>query len=323
MIESVHSVGPPAADDPAAVTALVQRIFPAARSPAVERVAEGVSTRVYRIRQGEATYYLRVLPEVDATFAPEVQVHALLAERGVRVPEALYYSPLDEGVARSVMLTTEIPGDSIARRALDEATPAILRDAGRQLALVNSVAVHGFGWVRRDRPHVVALEAEHPSLRAFATEHLESDLAALAGTLLTEAECAATRGVIAAHPTWLDSEQAWLAHGDFDTTPIFAHEDCYSGLIDFGEIRGADRWYDLGHFQLYDGETAPIFLLDWLLEGYQAVTPLPAEYRERISFASLLIAVRTLARTLGKYPRWAPRHPGNAAIRRALAALRL
>lgn len=310
----------PGDDDPAALLAYLRRIL-GSSSLAVGRVREGLSTRVYRVRRDSDTFYLRVLPEADATFAPEVRAHTLLRGLGVRAPEVLSYAPRDGRLGRSVMLTRAIPGDTLARRPVDGATPGILYEAGRELALTNGVPVRGFGWVRRDRPHVTELEGEHPSLRACAFEYLERDLAALAGVLLTEAECLRVRRAVNTHPDWLETERACLAHGDFDLTHIFAHEGRYSGLIDFGEIRGADRWYDLGHFHLHDGESVPVPLLEPLLDGYRSVTPLPGDCRQRITFAALLIAVRTLARVLVKYPRWAPRHSGIAAIRRDLAQL--
>lgn len=123
------------------------------------------------------------------------------------------------------------------------------------------------------------------------------------------------------HSSWLDTEQAWLAHGDFDTTPIFQHQGRYAGIIDFGEIRGADQWYDLGHFRMHDGGSLPIPLLAPLIEGYQTVTMLPLDHQQRICFASLLIGVRTLARHLQKYPSSSLVQHAVTAIRRDLAVL--
>jgi aminoglycoside phosphotransferase (APT) family kinase protein len=50
----------------------------------VHQVAEGVSTWVYRVRVQEATYYLRVLPDAGASFAPEVAVHQQLPRFGAK-----------------------------------------------------------------------------------------------------------------------------------------------------------------------------------------------------------------------------------------------
>jgi Ser/Thr protein kinase RdoA (MazF antagonist) len=309
------------ADNPAALRALVLRALGPSADGGIERVPEGVSTHVYRITRGPGTFYLRVLPEAGATFAPEVLAHTLLRERGVLAPEVVYYEPCEPRLARSVMITTAIPGRPLADRPLDTATPGIVAEVGRQLAVLNSVPVAGFGWTRRDCAHATALEAEHPTNRAFLTEHLEADLAAVETQLLGHHRTAVIRAVIAAHPAWLDADRATLAHGDFDTTPIFQHEGRYTGMIDFGEIRGADRWYDLGHFHMHDGESQPTPLLEWLLDGYQSVTPLPFDARRRITFASLLIAVRALTRALQTRPQLAPHHQALVSIPRDLAVL--
>jgi aminoglycoside phosphotransferase (APT) family kinase protein len=123
------------------------------------------------------------------------------------------------------------------------------------------------------------------------------------------------------HAAWTQTEQASLAHGDFDVTPIFQRDGRFTGIIDFGEIRGTDRWYDLGHFRMHDGETGGISLLDWLVEGYRSVTPLPANYERRICFASLLVGVRSLGNHLAKGRHGAPVRHAATAVRHELATL--
>jgi len=318
----------PGDPDPRLIRALVDRVFRPDAGSSVERVAEGVSTFVYRIRRAAETFYLRVLPERDASFAPEVRVHQLLSERGVRVPEVVYWEHRDPLLGRSMMVTTEIPGSHLGHRPVDEATRQIVFEAGQQLAIVNAVPVAGFGWVRRDqgercdRAEVTELAGEHSTLRSFAFEHLEADLAALERQrLLAEHDVTAIRGLVEAHLSWLDAHDAVLAHGDFDATQIFQQDGRYTGIIDLGEIRGTDRWYDLGHFRMHDGEMLPVPVLDWLLEGYRSVVPLPADYDRRIAFASLLIAVRALARSLERRPKLAARHHARTSIPRDLAVL--
>jgi Ser/Thr protein kinase RdoA (MazF antagonist) len=93
------------------------------------------------------------------------------------------------------------------------------------------------------------------------------------------------------------SERAWLAHGDFDPSHIYQHQGSYSGIIDFGEIRGAGCWYDLAHVRLHDGELVPTPLLPWLLDGYAEVTPLAADLEQRLQLSGLLIALHALARS--------------------------
>ena len=289
------------AHDHALIQALVGQIFPGGEDTFAERVAEGVSTHVYRVRRGAETFYLRVLPEAGASFAPEVRDHTLLRARDVAVPEVIYFEHCNPALQRSVMVTTAIPGGSIGQRTVDGDTREIIMAAGRDLAVINSLAVEGFGWIKRDGGEALGLEAEHPTYRDFIHEHLEQDLALLRERVFTAREAALVQEVLADFDPWLDAEQALLAHGDFDVTHIYQRDGRYSGIIDFGEIRGGDPWYDLGHFRMHDGETLPTLALPWLLEGYATVRPLPADHARRIGFASLLIAIRALAHRLDRY----------------------
>jgi aminoglycoside phosphotransferase (APT) family kinase protein len=309
----------PGAPDIAAVAALARHIFPPTLVLTVERMAEGVATFVYRITRGNERFYLRLLPEVGDSFAPELRAHALLRKRGVSIPEVVHFEHRNETFGLSVLVTTEIAGRSVALEGFGEHTPGVIIAAGRDLASINSLPVDGCGWIRRDAPIVADLTAELPTNRAFLTEHLESDLAFLGTALLDPSEIAAIRATLARHDAWLDADRGHLAHGDLDVTHIYQHNGRYSGIIDFGEIRGTDRWYDLGHFAMRDVELLPVPALPWLLEGYAAVTPLPDDHLRRISFASLVIGIRTAARLgqRGRHDRSA-----TAAIRRGVAALR-
>lgn len=90
-----------------------------------------------------------------------------------------------------------------------------------------------------------------------------------------------------------------LAHGDIDVTHIYIHEGAYSGIIDFGEMRGAEQYFDLGHFQLHDGETRPEELFGSFLAGYADVVALPDDHREAIRVSAILLGLRQLSLWLG------------------------
>ncbi len=287
---------------PRLIDDVARRVFPRFADIVVEPVEEGVSTYVYRIRRAGEIYYLRVLPEEGASFVPEAQAHTLLRSRGARVPDVVYVDACDVALGRSVMVTTEIVGRHVGHcRDRAEARRA-LAAAARDLVIVNSIPVEGFGWIERYGAPVGHLMAEHPTYREFALDHLEDNLALLGMHALNPRETAAIGEAIERHDSLLDVADARLAHGDFDATHIFQQDGRYTGIIDFGEIRGADLFYDLGHFALHDGETLPFRALPYLLEGYRDVTLLPPDYEQRLHLASLLIGVKALARQLGKPP---------------------
>lgn len=286
------------------VQTVVAQLFPAC-SPQIERVAVGVSTYVYRIFARNMTWYLRVLPEEDASFAPEAEVHARLRQMQVRVPEIVFVEPYNELLQRSIMLTTEIPGQSLAlsQHLEEKALLAIVREAGRDLARINSLPVAGFGWVKRDLATPAGeLQAEWPTYRAFIDEYWAADLHYLANHVLLTPEIARLERVRSSYDRWLDLEQACLVHGDFDITHIYQDQGCYSGIIDFGEIRGADCWYDLAQFSMYEWALLPWPLASALLRGYEEIIPLPPDYEAHIHFTALLTSVRALSRSLQKRP---------------------
>ncbi len=291
----------------------VARLFPLS---SIERVEEGVSTYVYRIRRNNEILYLRLLPEIGDSFAPEMRVHRLLHDKGMRVPEVVYFEHLNETLQLSLMVTTEIKGTHIGHCTSIEDQRTILMQAGRDLAILNSIPVQGFGWMKRDSNEVVQLEAEFPTYRAFIYEYLEDDLTLLANKrIVSDSDVTNIYAILDRYNTWLNEEQAYLAHGDFDATHIYQQQGQYTGIIDFGESRGATSWYDLGHFRLHDGETLPNLVLHYLVEGYQDVVSLPPDYARRISFASLLIALRMLAHVTRKYPHRSLRHSLGAVAR--------
>jgi hypothetical protein len=286
----------------------------------VNPVDEGVATYVYRIERSGDAFYLRVLPEEGSTVAPEVQVHAILQRSGVQVPEVVYWDDCDRMVARAVMITREIKGRAIGKDKSGTGLPAIVRAAGRDLALVNQVPVDGFGWVRREAPGDARLQGEVASEREFMLADLELCLHVLQAAVLQKSRVDHIRAVVEKHASLLDAPHASLAHGGFDATHIFSYGGRYTGIIDLGEMRGTGPHYDLGHFRFHDGETLPTPLLSYLLEGYRDMVALCCDADRRIIFDSLPIGVRFLARVHKRLARWNRRH-AITAIERELRTL--
>ncbi|GHO47931.1 aminoglycoside phosphotransferase family protein [Ktedonospora formicarum] len=296
--ENLHKL-----NDLSAIARIAKRVFPSS-SCSIERVEEGVSTFVYRIIHGRETFYLRILPEEGQSFAPEIAVHERLRALGVRVPEIIYFEHCEAQLQRSIMVVSEIKGKPLSQSPeLNQSEQeSIAREGGRDLARINSVLVEGFGWIARDDPHPGSLRGEHQMHSAFALEYWEADLAFLAEQFLPIDDIERLNLVRTRYASWLDIPQAHLAHGDLDATHIFQHEGHYSGIIDFGEIRGTSPWYDLGHFSMRDGERLPFRLTPALMHGYADLAPLPASIEQYICLESLLINVRALARSLRKRP---------------------
>jgi aminoglycoside phosphotransferase len=286
----------------AAARRVAQQLFPHARTLNVSRVLEGGSTWVYqidridRIDQSEETFYLRVLPEADVSFAPEVFVHNALFARGVHVPEVIHFEHYHEEFQRSLIVTTAIAGLSLARAASPKVITSVLREAGRELALLNGMPVNGFGWVQRDCSIFYELRGEYSTFADWVRAETVPAVATMARHgLLTEAQVVKLELHTAVALEQFQHEPATLAHGDFDLTHIFYKEGRYMGMIDFGEIRGTNRFYDLGHFAI---ENAHALLL--LLAGYGEIAPLPENYVAQIQLTALLVALHRTGRRLAR-----------------------
>lgn len=272
------------------------------RAVSFSRAPSGGSTAVYRVDDADSSevYFLRLAEEAGESRAAEARVHELLHAAGVPVPDVVVFEALPPELDRSAMLTRRIPG-----RALWEHEPARLDGAatevaawaaGRDLARINRIPVRGFGWVEAVAEDGTLL-AEHPTRAAWTVEYQRA-VAEVAGSgLLAPGVVAHVQTVIERWRRLPDRASSHLAHGDFDASHIFLNEPSltYSGLIDFGEIRGADRLYDLGHALLHDTEPdrPPIFTP--LLAGYREISPLPSTTLAEIRDQAVAIGTRQLA----------------------------
>ncbi len=287
---------PQSAETATLITNLVKSVFSMAEHVTIERVREGQSTEVYRIHRADSVFYLRLLPELDASFAPEVYVHTRLRAQGLQVPEVVYFEHVHPALQRSVMITTEIPGQAIGYSARSADLRSVIQRAGRELARINALKVNGFGWVQRDQPRVAELQAEYTTYAEWLQQDFAEPLALLEQRhVLTPRAIATARLMLAEAVALFGEEPAVLAHGDFDLTHIYQHNGQYTGIIDFGEIRGANQWYDLGHFQIENSDRLPA-----LLDGYAEVAVVPPDVMPRILMTSVLIAIRRLGRQIAR-----------------------
>ena len=284
--------------DLAALRALVARVY-GRRQVDICRADSGTTTQIYRLQTTAAVHYLRVAEDQPDRFGAELLVHERLLGLGVRVPAIVHYEPFDAVLNRSILITTEIPGRPVSSLSDSAILPAVLRAAGRDLALLNSIPVDGFGFVTRSEPHPTYLSAEFATVLEFIERDLESDLATLEVDQLPSVR-AGVRQMVESRKSQLVGLTGGLAHGDFDGSHIYVATAHYSGIIDLGEIRGADPLYDLGHFAVIAGESLPAEALDHLLAGYGEVTPLTEDDRRRMWLWAALIGVRFLARTRGR-----------------------
>jgi aminoglycoside phosphotransferase (APT) family kinase protein len=282
--------------DAAAIHALVVRVFPGETKVRWERTPEGSSTQVYRVDRGDDTFYLRVAEESHEDLGVDAQLFEQLRRQGIKAPKAIFVDRLPPPVDRSVLVMTAVAGQSLAVGA-DEATArAATREAGRDLALLNMIDVQGFGWIRRDFVGW-PLHAELSSYPAFVTSDLPRPWPGVMAELFSVPRLGILDKVIADEQA-RSPRDGRLVHGDFDPTAIFVSRGRFSGFIDFGEIRGAEPLFDLGHFLLHDGAVIAWSLFDELVDGYREVVLLPDDFGRAVRASAALLGLRQLARWL-------------------------
>lgn len=289
---------PPVEVAEGAVRSLLARWFPG-ENVAVARMGSGGSTPVYRVTIAGEVHYLRLGEEPGERRDAEVRVHELLRERGVAVPEIVRWEREPPELDRSAALTTRMPGVPLAEFDGDAADAAdALRQAGRDLARINAIPVIGYGWANAVVGHDRRLAAEHPTRAAWAAETL------VAAHMMATVGSGGGQALVDAVQRWSalpDRKTSRLAHGDFDASHIYVDPETgiYQGIIDFGEIRGADPLYDLGHALVHAGDAHGQAGFDGIVAGYreEAAVDLYAVRLQAIS-----IAARGLAIQLGRAP---------------------
>lgn len=281
--------------DPSAVDRLLGRIF---GRPSVrwERTSEGVSTEVYRIFRGEQIFYLRLPVDGTGSFAAEAAVHTELRRLGAAVPEIVHYELFEDELHRSLLLTTEIPGGPMSTDVpAPEALPRIYRAAGRDLALVNQIAVDGFGWIQ-NRQAGWPLHAEH---RDFARWLADFDAATLAHLEFSQADVERVEQIVADEVRHAPhAGQGRLAHGDFYLGHVFHRDGHYTGIIDFGSIQGSNRWHDLATVRLSgpEQEFLEAAAVPHLEAGYAEVADVPPDFHARVLGTAMTIMAERLVR---------------------------
>jgi Ser/Thr protein kinase RdoA (MazF antagonist) len=189
------------------------------------------------------------------------------------------------------MVEEEVRGSSMEEDWPRTNEREILREAGRQLARIHRIEVDGFGWI--DRNSYVKLAGEKRTFDEYFSEYLENDLQALSQLPFSYEERSGITSLIMTARQMLDVREAVLVHGDFDISHIYHSAGRYSGIIDFGEIRGNNRLFDFATFiGFYQDREA----YSCLLEGYREMECLT----DRDLYAAELFALFILLRFLGK-----------------------
>ena len=283
---------------------MAERWLPGAEAVTVTPVGHGGTSDVFHLRRGGAGCYVRLAEQPGEEMLAEAWAHQRLAELGVRLPAVIAVEPATAPLGRGALALTPRHGAPLTGLERPGPVGPAARAAGRDLAVLGSIPVAGFGFVG-DRP---PLTAPWPDAGAALVVPAIDALAGPAGELLGR-DARRVGAVIEQLAGLVAGQPSRLAHGDFDASHIHADDDGYRGMLDLGEMRGAPPLYDVAHFALHEAQLAAP-ATSHLLEGYRERAPLPEHHAELLRALKLLIGVRLLGRIAGR---------GNQAYERLLA----
>lgn len=243
----------------------------------LEEVNDGVSTEVYKLTNKGIVYYVRISQDKDM-WKKEADVYKILKNKNLHIPEVILKANTDEIY---FLITSEILGKPIS--ANSENLEEILEYAGEELGIINSIPVKSFGYFD-DTPY--------EKYEDFLFRNFEEKVNTLTSIGLITNSQKKNLLTLGERYRKLASEirRPYLSHGDFDFSQIFESDGKYSGIIDFGDIRGSSQFHDLSHFCTVEQDS----YLKPLLRGFKKIVNMPTNWADFINMEVLGICVSRL-----------------------------
>jgi aminoglycoside phosphotransferase len=261
---------------------------------------EGFSTEVFKLVKSNSILYLRILPQKENS---EVQytVHQLLLKKNVKVPGVTYLKRKAELFdSRDVMIVEEIKGKSVLETESELSNTQkceILKEAGKELAKVNMVEVSGCGDIVDVKNNILIGDCK--SYKEYTLDRIPSKLENLVVNKILEKEIAdKISKYLSQNEELLNiGKTSFLSHGDFSLEHVFQNNGEYSGIIDFGDIRGTSKYHDMAHVYTFYNE-----YFEDLIKGYEEVYKLPEDYMKYVFIEALVFGIFKLNWVLENRP---------------------
>lgn len=190
------------------------------------------------------------------------------------------------------MVVTQIRGRSLNKsKEIDSNVRAdILKEVGRQLAIINSIKVGGFGDI---------VSVNKGIIKTINPDYGWSDLSKKVydRLLFLEKKEIITYKHLDKVYRYLEmgsvifhsQKEYYLNHGDLSASHIYIDGGKYSGLIDLGDARGGFRYSDLAHIYIFDNN-----IFGDVLNGYSEHVNISGDFTDEIKILGVLIVVNKL-----------------------------
>lgn len=271
----------------------------------IEEVDEGVSTNVFKLEDSEI-FYLKLLSD-NHPLQPFLLANKLLLEQEVKLPEIQYFTEKDGFLDnRKFYIEKEIEGKSIKKDSTlpEEVKEKLIMEAGKDLAKINTIPVEGVGWIEGVKDG--KLFSSGKDYNDFILRNIGNMLNGLSEiNVLSSKQIKEIESYIVNNQTLFDTKNtSYLAHGDFCVKHIYHLNGEYSGIIDFGDIRGTSKYHDLAHFYTFNRK-----YFEALVEGYNSIYKLPSDYMNKVTSEAVIFGVGKLWWISKNMPNKLKNHP--------------
>lgn len=250
---------------------------------------ENFSTDVFKLTKENEVLYMRILSK-EENVEPQCFVHNLLLEKGIKVPKIVYYERKVEIFDnRDVMIVKELKGRSVLEdenNFSEDEKVNILKEAGRDLAKINMIEVEKYGDICEVKDgKLIGFE---DSYEEYTLERVPKKLRSLVenGVITNELSERLLNYILKNKNLLHIDGNSYLSHGDFHLEHIYQYNGKYTGILDFGDIRGTSKYHDLGffytHFRKY---------FAYLIEGYEEIHKLPDNYMENVLLEAVVFGI--------------------------------
>jgi aminoglycoside phosphotransferase (APT) family kinase protein len=252
----------------------------------IVRQTSGTGGRCYLIRSEAGHWIARIADNRTATLHKSVLAQERAASVGVRVPAIVAAQveardPADD----SWMVEEYLQGCEFYPERMDpELRKPTCADIGRQLRLLHTVELDGFGYLTRDLQ-----DAPHASWAGWVDQEQAAGENAVriagcrsADVRLIESAYSSLRDTCVGSPR--------LCHGDFSDDNLLVEGRSLVGVVDWECALAGDPASDVAYWFMWHGDSE---CLDGLLAGYAPGDP--SGFRERVMAHLTLAAVRFIA----------------------------
>ncbi len=194
----------------------------------------------------------------------EMAAEAWACERvravGVAAPEVVALDVDQRTLPAPFLVLRRLPGGALT----DRRDPALV-EAGRQLRIVHSIPIDGYGFLSAGDGEANAPTGSHPTWAEFTAEAAGCLAELVAHDVISERFAIRLQSALQAHGHDVRFEgPGRLLHGDLKPPHVFADAGRLVGIIDWGDTAAGDPRYDLARFSLAGEE-----YLGPLLTGYE------------------------------------------------------